>query len=443
MGTRQPGWRRAPQQGPGGSARVLWLGGLGVAFVVGFLALASRGGPTPSDNSPPVVLPTPRLDLSMVAARLDEFIAAYGDENMAVAAIRPLVDRTLPTEEDERRQMLLDALGDEDPTVRWIGLLSAYHYGDGDGRLVKLLLIRTYDEDLRVAKEARAVIGNLSKLDARGVGLLETAYVTAPPDVQAALLRALVRARPRDLSLKARVLQALTSSDVPLRRAATYCLSRLDFGAEPDAGVHPHDDVIDPLRAALRDEDSEVRFMSAMALSRFGPAAVRAVPDLVEALADPASSVARWAETALSQIGAAALPALERILRTADAARLSGAIWVLRRLATAPGAEALLRDGAAHASALVRAWCLSGLVDLDAQGIALVEPLRTLLAEDSNDVVRVSLQALGRMGRRAAPARKEVEALLESEDREIRRWARAVLVGIGQREKQEPRDGDR
>ena len=441
MATRHPGRQDSHGRGTRGSARVLWLGGLGVAFVVGFLALSSRGDRGRTSTPTPAVVPKPRLDLSIVAARLDEFIAAYGDENMAVAAIRPLVDRTLPAEEDARRQMLLDALGSEDPTVRWIGLLSAYHYGDGDDRLVKLLLIRTYDEAPRVAKEARAVIGNLSKLDAGGVKLLEQAYTAAPPDVQAALLRALVRARPRDLSLKARVLGALASPDVPLRRAATYCLSRLDFGADPDEGLHPHDDVIDPLRNALRDEDSEVRFMSAMALSRFGPAAVRAVPDLIQALADPASSVARWAETALSQIGARALPSLARILESADEARLSGAIWVLRRLSTEPGAEEILRSGAEHAHALVRAWSLSGLVDLDAQGIALVEPLRELLAQDSNDVVRVSLQALGRMGRRAAPAREEVEALLESEDREIRRWARAVLVGIGQPAKEEPDDG--
>ncbi len=420
-----------------GVTRVVLLGGLGVAFVAGFLALATRDQPTRTPDPEPATPSRPRLDLELVAARLDEFIAAYGDENMAVATIRPLVDRTLPAEPEDRRQMLLDALASEKATVRWLGLLSVYHYGDGDARLVKLLLIRTFDDDPRVAKEARAVLGNLSKLDEAGVGLLEKAHATSAPDLQAALLRALVRARPRDLSLKTRVMQALRSPDVQLRRAATYCLSRLDFGTDPDDGVHPHDDVIDPLRGALTDADSEVRFMSAMALSRFGPAAARAVPDLVVGLADAETSVARWAETALSQIGPAALPALEDVVQTADASRLSGAVWILRRLSTEEGAEQILRAGADHENPLVRAWSLSGLVDLDAQGLPLVERLGTLLEETSLEVVRVSLRALGRVGRRAAPVRAKVETLRDSDDREIRRWAQAVLVGIGQ-----PAEGD-
>jgi hypothetical protein len=414
-----------------GAARVWLLGGLGVAFVAGFLALATRGDPAPPPDPSPPPAAKPRLDLDQVAARLDEFIAAYGDENMAVAAIRPLVDRTLPADLEPRREMLLDALASDKATVRWIGLLSVYHYGDGDARLAKLLLIRTFDDAPRVAKEARAVLGNLSKLDEAGTTLLEQAYPRSAPDVQAALLRALVRTRPRELSLKSRVMRALQSEHVPLRRAATYGLSRLDFGSSRGEEIHPHDDVIDPLREALTDPDAEVRFMSAMALSRFGPAAARAVPDLVLALADDETSVARWSETALSQIGPAALPALEQLLQDGDPARLSGAVWILRRLSTEGDAERILREGAQHDDPLVRAWSLSGLVDIDAQGVPLVDQLGGLLEAQSSAVVRVSLQALARMGRRAAPLRAKVEALGESEDREIRRWARAVLVGAG------------
>jgi HEAT repeat protein len=90
-------------------------------------------------------------------------------------------------------------------------------------------------------------------------------------------------------------LQQLGESDVSRRREAIRELTV----ADPDRAVPA-------LAAALRDENHYVRHDAAIALGKFGPAAVAAIPALKAALKDPEKSVRTAVQAALKKIAAPA-----------------------------------------------------------------------------------------------------------------------------------------
>jgi HEAT repeat protein len=116
---------------------------------------------------------------------------------------------------------------------------------------------------------------------------------------------------------------------------------------------------VDELRAMLADADPEVQARGAFGLSRHGPAAKDAVPDLVPKLKSPAPLVRQNAALALGAIGPgakSAVPALEGALKDPE--------WAVRRQAALalggigpdakPALPALKKLEASDAQKLVR-----------------------------------------------------------------------------------------
>jgi HEAT repeat protein len=111
-------------------------------------------------------------------------------------------------------------------------------------------------------------------------------------------------------------------------------------GGNGSATLRDEGKTVGELRAMLADPDPVVQARGAFGLSRHGPAAAEAVPDLVAKLQSPSALVRQTAALALGAVGpgAAAVPAL--------AAALADPEWEVRRQAAValggigPGAKA-------------------------------------------------------------------------------------------------------
>jgi HEAT repeat protein len=159
---------------------------------------------------------------------------------------------------------------------------------------------------------------------------------------------------------------------------------------------------VEPLIAALKDQDRAVRRAAAGALVQIG---ARAVEPLIAALRDDYWAVRRAAAEALGQIGDA--PAVEPLI-----AALKDSAGAVRRAA----AEALGQIGDAPA----------------------VEPLIAALMDQgyNHSVYQAAAGALVQIG---APAVEPLIAALKDQDRAVRKAAAKVLVDIYRSGKLEPK----
>ena len=167
----------------------------------------------------------------------------------------------------------------------------------------------------------------------------------------------------------------------------------------------PADIIVPGLLAALRSPDPSIREFGAGELGFIGPDAKAGVPTLVLALDDIDESVRLNAIIALGRIGPAARPSLPR----------------LRELLRSTKPEIRLNSAAT-------------LTKLDLQEAKLAVPIfAELLKDQDSSMVEVALRQLSDLGSLASDAIPQVEALLEHEDKNLRRLAEDTLNRIDKR----------
>jgi HEAT repeat protein len=185
---------------------------------------------------------------------------------------------------------------------------------------------------------------------------------------------------------------------------ARVCMRLVRFGFGRPAGI----DLANSLEyrvKGLRDRRAIVRARSANALSRFGPRARAAVPQLVEMLADADDLAAGAAASAVKDIGPAAAPRLIEALRDprtrirAQCARLLYNFPSAARAAV-PALLPLLDDRDTH----VRAAAAAALGPMATRVKAIVPALLRAAADRSPEVREAAVRTLGDAGPAALPA---------------------------------------
>jgi HEAT repeat protein len=299
---------------------------------------------------------------------------------------------------------LVAALGNEDPVVRGNAAKALARLGDARG--VDPLVVALADEHVKVRESAAQALGELG---------------WQPEDAQ-------------------RAQQALAAHD-------------WDELAELGAAA------LEPLIAALGDEDRVIRKMAAWSLGRIGDA--RAADPLVAALGDEDAQVRERAAAALQQLGDAVTQSLisatgtrnERVLEgvTAELARRGGpaveqavkslaprldsgnsqvrrrASLALARLGSRPQSQAQAVRRAIAAQEWHEAWTL---------GPASVEPLIAALVDGDKEVRRNAAATLGALGDPRAV--EPLIGMLEDRSSKVRESVVAALGGLGDARAVEP-----
>ncbi len=145
----------------------------------------------------------------------------------------------------------------------------------------------------------------------------------------------------------------------------------------------------------LKDEDSRVAKLAALALFQIGPAAI---PALKEALKDEDSHVAELAAYTLGRIGPIAVPALREVLNDEGGSFRFRAAWALGRIG--PGAEAAVYD---LVTALriedddLRNAAADALGGIGAAAITSVPALIDALGDENEKVREAAAEALAKI----------------------------------------------
>jgi len=187
--------------------------------------------------------------------------------------------------------------------------------------------------------------------------------------------------------------------------------------------VYGDEAALEPLVAALSDENPELRQCAAMALGELG--SDRAVPALVRALNDRDRAVQWFATTSLAKLGEPAVKALLEELRSDDEEGVAGAAMTLGRMREARAVAPLL--GLLSSPDLyVREQAIEALVAIGKPSIgALVKAL----GSDDPFVKKSAVVALGRLADTEAAA--ALVKLLGDRDLVARHYAVVALRGMG------------
>ncbi len=224
------------------------------------------------------------------------------------------------------------------------------------------------------------------------------------------------------------LVKVLVSSNKILRGAASEALKEIDplWARSPSAC-----EAIPKLLKLLVNDDRGSRVGAAEVLGEFGPAAERAVPDLIKVLTD--SEVLHAAAKTLGKIGPTAIPDLVKILANEDKEVRCAAVQALEKIDPRwQQSEGACReitsfvkdldkvDGVARTSA-VRA--------LGEIGPSAASHLAKLLAD--SDVQSLAIKALGEIGSVAEQAAvPHLINVLANRDKEVRNLAAQALVKI-------------
>ncbi len=293
--------------------------------------------------------------------------AACAQEGEEALTESPTPTRPEATEEPtqsprrpDQVENLIAALQDEDPRLRetaasGLGLL-------GDARAVEALIAALEDEDWEVRLEAAGALGEIG--DAGAVEPLIVALQDEASDVREEAAGALGEIG--DARAVEALIAAIEIEDVRFETHAQKAL-REALGEIGDAAV-------EPLIAALQDEDPQVRWVAASALGEIRDA--RAVEPLIAALQDEDSDVRKMTARALGEIGdARAVEPLLAASRNGDLEVVAAAyrffiargepgtestlIDALNAHGTRPMAETFLKCGLSQLEEAAREWASS------------------------------------------------------------------------------------
>jgi HEAT repeat protein len=219
---------------------------------------------------------------------------------------------------------------------------------------------------------------------------------SAEPAVPA-LLEAL---KDKDRSLRIQVLYALNGAtindkrllptlievlkkdeSVEMRQAAVSLLPR--FG----------EDALPHLKLALTDKDENLRWMAANSLGQLGPAAKKAIPDLVQvAKRDASANVRAYAVQAIAQTGPESVDILVEFLKEKDSSVRQIVVTVLGQFgARAKPAVPLLIEALKDKDATTRWMAAQTLGQIGPDAKAAIPALKEAL-KDKDDNVRAFAQ---------------------------------------------------
>jgi HEAT repeat protein len=186
------------------------------------------------------------------------------------------------------------------------------------------------------------------------------------------------------------------------------------------------------LTNALKSGDKMVRRFAAFALGRIGETAAPAVPTLVTALGDDQQEVREFAAFALGRIGegaAPAVPALMPALKDQNSTVRFGAALALRQMgeAAAPAMPALI-TALDDENPVVGQLAALALGDIGDTASSAIPSLAQMLKHPNSDVRYSASYALGQMGEAAVPF---LITALESSRADMRIPAALALREIG------------
>lgn len=226
---------------------------------------------------------------------------------------------------------------------------------------------------------------------------------------------------PDTKSTVAEWLESMHSDDADVRFYATFALGYFT--------PHPANNkkVVAALGAATRDKDGGVRWMAVKGLSRLGPNAADAVPDLIAVLSDEKSPIRHLAAMALGGIGPQAEDAAPELIKavytTQDFALYASAGIALGRIG--PSVVPLLSEGLKNGKAL---RVLDVLQHLAPNGAPLIiEALRM----ENKDVRGKALDIIWQFGPAVAPAVPLLIKELKGDDKDFRQKAAFALRYLG------------
>ena len=369
---------------------------------------------------------------------------------------------------------LLDALGDQKPSVRWHAARSIGLIGEAAVSAIPQLVAALSDPDPIVATQAAAALGRIrsddqrppaaidaetAKLYASTIEPLADCIVHKDPRVRRAAIRSLQVIHPDEDELVELASSLLTDEDPSVVFPALHSLANMG------------DEAVPFLVKSL--DHPKARYWATLALAEIGPAAAAAVPKLTEIAAEGEPEVRLQAIMALAAVGEPAnaavdtlvgivrstsaddrvlhpatvyalgrirsekgFSALEPMLKAENEVVAAAASWARARIRpddAAIVAEAVgrLQKGLDSADATIRQGAVSGLSELvndlpAGAGKPLAERYVALLEDADPDVRRSSAVALVRLG---ADAVGPVTAALA--DPEQRAVAIEVLAELG------------
>jgi len=189
--------------------------------------------------------------------------------------------------------------------------------------------------------------------------------------------------------------------------------------------------------AALRSDNSRVRYEAAMVIAEMGPVGKAAIPALAAAARDSNDLVRRWAVTALGRIGVGTPESTQALIAALGDpsetvrhdALLAFSYGFLSREATRQAAPAIRAIGrekryAAAASSALRTLDQAPTLEIELR-------VQTHMLKSDKAGIRYALQKLARLGPAAAPALGEIIAVL-GDARPLNRYLAAeTLAAIG------------
>lgn len=372
-----------------------------------------------------------RLNTVATGAELElKDVDLGGMQRDSARLVRFIRDRTLGTIADYDRRaidVLLGSLKDDDPAVRRTAIQALGVLRSDAGVAVPDLIeaVKSGGVDLQI--EAELALGRIGTDPATTIPTLVDALSDPSNDLavryRAAQALGLLSEKARDAEQPLRA--AMDSADFGLRYQAAVALQAIDPNVEisPFALAGSEEETrrqVAELLAAAKGEDSGAR----VRLASIGPAAIPAIPEIVDALvAAPSEQRAELASLlrSISRDGLAEVPGLIETLQSGEPAARARAAERLGRIsadakiavsALTEGLQAALsapRENAAADDLRIRFALADALGELGNQTTATTRALVAAAADEANpaQVKREAQESL----------RREARAALEAEAR--------------------------
>ncbi len=408
------------------------LGGLGMLMAlvcwsfVGHAADSTATGKTANGGSDSAAASgSSAVDVAALAKG-----AASGSAKSREEAIDHLAD--LGPQAKAAVPQLIEALKAKEPGVRWRSARALAAIGPAAGEAAAPLAGLLKDADHHVRSHAAYALGKIGPAGKKYVSELAALIVDPDPRVRRAAIGALDRIHPDSPEVIAEIAAALSAAEPQVALAAVHSLAAYGKQALPAAikvlrKAEPKSkarywacvllaelgadatDAVEPLTAALKDEDAGIRMQAALALGHIGPGAKAAVPALIAELDDPLTGVGYTAAYALGNIGdKKAVPALKKASLGKDTLLKTLSIWAIAKVEP-ENQQAVAKAIDAIVAAMedqrpeVRQAAAQALWDLKAPHEKIGPALTAALNDNDPEVVGNVLDALASLGEKIAP----------------------------------------
>jgi HEAT repeat protein len=355
---------------------------------------------------------------------------ASGTPEKRLEAIDALAD--LGPEAKTAVPQLIAALAADDPAVRWHAARALGAVGPGAADAAPKLAAALSDKDFHVRGQAAHALGQIGAASKKYVPELIARITDEHASVRKQVIQAVSAIDPQDEKAAKKIADALSAAEPQVAMAAVRSLAAYGEKALPTTievlkTAKPKSkarywacvlagqfgpaakDAVEPLAAALKDEDPSIRMQAAMALGSIGPAAKSAVPALAGALTDKLEAVQYAAAYALGSIGAEqALPALKKAAGSKDTLVRLLTTWAIAK-AKPDDKEAMSKAVDTLVSAMeddrpeVRHAASRALWDLQPPPDKLGPALSQALNDDDPAVVQHVIESLASLGAKIAP----------------------------------------